>query len=135
MNKLIHFTILFLGMAILFSSCEKEPFITMNGPRGYTFTSEGGSQSFTFSCNRDWSVSSTESWIRVSPSMGASNNREITVTITCSPNTTYDPRTASITIKVEELMETISVSQDTGLGLIVSPTTFDLTNDAQVIEV
>lgn len=32
-------------------------------------------------------------------------------------------------------METISVTQDTGLGLLVSPTTFDLTNAAQDIEI
>lgn len=32
-------------------------------------------------------------------------------------------------------METITVTQETGLGLIVSPTTFDLTNAAQDIEI
>lgn len=135
MNRIARFAVLLFGMALLLASCEKAPFVTMTGPRNYSFTRDGGTQTFAFSCNRDWSVSSSESWIRVSPSSGKAADGDITVTITCSPNTTYDPRTATITVKVEELMETISVSQDTGLGLIVSPTTFGLTNDAQVIEV
>ena len=57
------------------------------------------------------------------------------MTITCSPNTTYDARSATITVKVAELSETISITQDTGLGLIVSPKDFELTNAAQTIEI
>lgn len=127
--------VLALVFAISFTACEKAPFVTMTGPRSYTFTREGGTQSFAFSCNRDWIVSSTESWIRVSPTSGKASDGDITVTITCSPNTTYDPRTATITVKVEELSETLTVTQETGIGLIVSPTTFDLTNAAQDIEI
>lgn len=135
MKKIICYICLLLEIAVLLSSCEKAPFVTMNGPRNYNFPHDGGTQSFTFSCNKDWNVSSSESWIRVSPSSGKAADGEITVTITCSPNTTYDPRSATITVKVAELMETISVSQDTGLGLVVSPTSFDLTNAAQTIEI
>lgn len=127
--------VLALVFAISFTACEKAPFVTMTGPRSFTFTREGGTQSFTFTCNREWSVSSSESWIRVSPSSGSKSDNEVTVTITCSPNTTYDPRNATITVRVEELTETISVTQETGLGLLVSPTTFDLTNAAQDIEI
>lgn len=127
--------VLALVFAICFTACEKAPFLTMTGPRSYTFTREGGTQTFAFSCNRDWSVSSSESWIRISPSSGTASDGDISVTITCSPNTTYDSRTATITVKVEELVETISVSQETGIGLIVSPTSYDLTNTEQSIEV
>ena len=127
--------VLALVFAISFTACEKAPFLTMTEPRNCTFTRDGGTQSFSFTCNRDWSVSSSDSWIKVSPSSGVKSDQEVTITITCSANTTYDPRNATITVRVEELTETISVTQETGLGLIVSPTTFDLTNAAQEIEI
>ena len=135
MKRLVTIALALIGVLVLVPSCEKAPFVTMTGPRSYTFTRDGGTQSFTFTCNRDWSVSSSESWIRVSPSSGAKGDNEVTVTITCLANTTYDPRNATITVRVEELTETISVTQETGIGLIVSPTTFDLTNAAQDIEI
>lgn len=136
MNRINSFALALVGvLALLFSSCEKAPFITMTGPRSFNFTRDGGSQSITFSCNRPWSVSSTESWIQITPSSGEANDKDITVTIKCSPNTTYDPRSATVTVKLEELSESITITQDTGIGLLVSPTTFELTNAAQVIEI
>lgn len=109
--------------------------MTMNGPRSYTFTDQGGKQSFSFSCNRDWRVSSSDSWIHVSPSSGTASDGEITVTITCDANTTYDPRKTTLTLKVEELTETIEVSQETNHGIIVSPKSYDLSSQAQAVEI
>lgn len=123
-----------LGIALSFS-CQKAPFVTLNTPRSFTFTRDGGTQSITFTCNRDWSVSSSESWIQVSPSSGTAKDGEMTVKITCTANATYDTRSATVNVKVEELTEAISISQDTGIGLIVSPKTFDLTNAVQTIEI
>lgn len=107
----------------------------MNGPRTFNFTRDGGTQSFSFSCNRDWSASSTESWVTLSPSSGTTTDGEITVKITCSANNTYDSRSATVTVRTDELSETVTVTQETGIGLIVSPTSFDLTNSAQDIEI
>lgn len=135
MKRLSPLVSILLGAILFIPSCQKVPFITMTGPRSYSFSREGGSQTIAFSCNRDWSVSSSESWVRVSPSSGSASDGDITITLTVSPNSTYDPRTATLTVKVEELMETITVTQETGLGLIVSPTTFNLTNAEQTIEV
>ena len=136
MNRINTLALALVGvLALLFASCEKAPFITMTGPRSFNFTRDGGSQSITFSCNRPWSVSSTESWVQITPSSGESSDKDITVTIKCSPNTTYDPRSATVTVKLEELSESITITQDTGIGLIVSPTTLELTNAAQVIEI
>lgn len=134
--KRIFILALFILAAVFFSqSCQKAPFITLNTPKSFTFTRDGGTQSISFTCNRNWSVSSSESWIQVSPSSGSASDGEITVKITCAANTTYDARTATLTVKVEELTEAISISQDTGLGLLVSPKTFNLTNAAQTIEI
>ena len=136
MNRINTLALTLVGvLAFLFASCEKAPFITMNGPRSFNFIREGGSQTITFTCNRPWSVSSTESWVQITPSSGEASDKEITVTMKCSPNTTYDPRSATVTVKLEELSESITITQDTGIGLLVSPTTFELTNAAQTIEI
>ena len=134
MKRLV--TIISLALSfVMFMSCQQAPSLVVSGPRSYTFTRDGGSQSFTFTCNRDWSISTTESWISASPSSGTVSDGQTTITIKCAPNTTYDSRTATLTVRVEDLAETITVNQDTGIGLIVSPTIFDLTNAEQVIEI
>ena len=124
-----------IGFSVAFVSCQKAPFLSMTGPRSYSFTQDGGTQTFAFACNRDWSISSSDSWVRISPSSGKAADGDILVTLTVSPNTTYDSRTATLILMAEGLSETISVTQDMGLGLVVSPTTFDLTNEAQTIEI
>lgn len=80
-------------------------------------------------------MTSSDSWIRVSPSSGTASEEPISVTIKCDPNTTYDPRNTTITITVEELTEIISISQETNLGLIVSPKRYELSKQAQSIEI
>ena len=96
---------------LLLSACQKAPFLTMDGPRSITFTDQGGNQSFTFACNREWRISSSESWIHVTPSSGEPSEDEITATLTCDANTTYGPRSTTITIIVEDVAETISIEQ------------------------
>lgn len=53
---------------LLFTACpeppEPEPSLQAN-IESYSFSSEGGSKDIAISCNVDWSVSSTESWIEV----------------------------------------------------------------------
>lgn len=124
-----------IGFSVAFFSCQKAPFLTMTGPRSFSYDHDGGTQTFAFACNRDWSISSSDSWVRVSPSSGKAADGDIMVTMTVSPNTTYDSRTTTLILMAEGLSETISVTQDMGLGLIVSPTSFDLTNEAQTIEI
>ena len=135
MRRLVSLALTLLSVLFFLSSCEKAPFVTLTGSRSLTFARQGGSQTISFSCNRNWSVSSSENWVQISPSSGEATDGDIKVTITCSPNTTYDLRVATLTVKVEEMVETISVTQEAGLGLLVSPTDFDLTNAEQTIEV
>ena len=135
MKRFLNILGIVLALSIVATSCEKAPFLTLSTPKTINFTDQGGTQSITFTANRDWSVSSSDSWCKVSPSSGIKADGIITVTLTCEPNTTYNPRSATLTIRVEELSETITVTQDTNLGLLVSPTSYDLTNAAQSIEV
>ena len=135
MKRFLNIMGIVLALSFVATSCEKAPFLTLSTPKTINFTDQGGTQSITFTANRSWSVSSSDSWCKVSPSSGESTDGNITVTLTCEQNTTYDPRSATLTVRVEELSETITVTQDTNLGLLVSPTLYDLTNAAQSIEV
>lgn len=127
--------IMLLSNLLILCSCEKAPFVSINGPQRIVFTNQGGSQTFSFTCNRDWRISSSESWIHVSPSSGNASDDAITVTLTCDANMTYDSRKTTITVKAEDLIETVEINQETNLGLLVSPTTFEVSNAAQEIEV
>ena len=135
MKRLISLLFVLISLSILVASCQKAPFVSLSSPWSFTFTRDGGTEHITFTCNRDWRVSSSESWIQVSPSSGTASGGEVTVQITCAPNSTYDPRSATVTVQVEDLSETISISQDTGIGLIVSSEKIDLTNAAQTLEI
>lgn len=133
MKRLISF-ISFALCCFLFS-CEKAPFLTLNTPSNITFTEQGGSQDIIFLANRNWTASSSESWCKVSPASGNAAEGNISFKVSCDPNTTYDTRFCTVTIKVEELTEIITVNQETNLGLLISPTEYNLTNKAQTIEV
>lgn len=89
----------------------------------------------SFSTNREWTAASSDSWCKVSPSSGTASETGVTISILCDPNVTYDSRSATVTIRVEDLTEIITVKQETNLGLLVSPTSYDLTNAAQTIEI
>lgn len=135
MKKAIYFIGLAFALLLAAASCQKAPFLTFNGQKSFTFKDTGGSETITFSCNRAWTAKSSGSWLTVSPAQGDANEEGVRVTITCAANTTYDPRNTTVTIMSEGLTETISVSQETNYGLIVSPTTFNLTNAEQDIDI
>ena len=112
MKQLTRLAVLLFGMILLLVSCEKTPFVSMNGPRNYNFNCKGGSETFEVAANRDWNVKSSASWITVSPSSGVASDEAVTVTVTCDPNPTYDSRSAKITLKAETSTEIITVVQD-----------------------
>lgn len=135
MKNCISFIKLIVFVLVLATSCETEPFLNVISSPNITFAAGGGTQSITFSTNRDWSVSSTEPWVKVSPSSGPASEGIITITLLCEENTSYDVRTATLTINAENVSEQLTVSQDFNLGLFVTPTTFDLSNASHYIEV
>lgn len=129
MNRLVHLAMLCCIIGLV-SSCEKAPLLTLNCPSNISFPVEGGSQTVSFSTNRDWKVSSSESWCTVSPSSGVSGQENSTFKISCDRNTSYDTRVCTITITAEELIETITVSQD-AVKIIVSQNLYTLSSGAQ----
>lgn len=105
-------TLVAVFLAALAIACQKEPVLELSGSSHLSFTRSQGYQTISFSTNRDWIISSTESWCRVSPASGSASRDLLSAQITCDANESYDARTCVITIKADELMVTIQVTQD-----------------------
>lgn len=131
MDRLLPFVVLLC----LFCSCEKEPFLVLNSPDSVHFTDQGGTQQVSFTANHDWSIMSSASWFKVSPLSGLKSEGEVSLTITCDPNTTYDSRNATVTLRSEDLRRTIKVTQDSNLELSVGQLSYSFDCVAQILEV
>ncbi len=126
---------LIASLFIIIVSCQQAPFITINGSRSLSFSKDGGTQSISFSINRDWSIVSSESWCKAASTSGKAETGTVTVSVICEPNQNYDARSCTLTIRIDDLSETITVSQDSKLGLIVDKKAVELTNSAQSFEI
>ncbi len=126
-------TAIIIILLIAFASCEPETMLTID-QTSISFTDAGGSQTVSLTANKPWTASSSQSWCKVSPSSGeeVSSSR---ITISCDANTTYDARNATITIACAELTKTVSITQATNNGLLVSQTTYELTKAAQQLNI
>ena len=122
-----------LILAFVLLSCEKETILSVD-QQLLTFTEAGGSQILSLTANKPWTVSSDQSWCKVTPTAGeeAASSR---ISVNCDSNTTYDTRYCNITFTCAELVKTVSVTQDESDGMLISPTEFDLSNDAQQISI
>ena len=127
--------ILLLGLIWGCWSCQKAPELTLTGPATLEISADGGSNSITFTANRDWSMRSSDSWVSVSPSSGTASDGTVTVSIRCNENTTYEDRSATITITMEELSQMVTVKQPANLGIVIPTQTYNLASDARSIEV
>ncbi len=99
-------------MAMGLASCQKSPLLRITTQNNLLFDCPGGNLFFMFSCDGDWSVSASESWIQVSEDSGtASSEDNILITVTCEPNYSAEPRSATITVKSAGLSEKVLVEQ------------------------
>lgn len=73
-----------------------------------SFTKDGGSSTVSVTSNTDWTVSDDADWLTVTQS-GKGNG---SVTVTAAANTTYEARTATITVTAGTVTKNISVTQD-----------------------
>lgn len=120
---------------LLFVACQKAPELTITSPSSIELDVNGNSGAITFTANRDWSASTSDSWISISPSSGKASDTPVTVTIRCNANTTYDERTATVTISMEDLSQTVSVHQPANLAVILPKQVFDLQSNSNTIEI
>ena len=75
-----------------------------------SLAAKNASASFKVVADVDWTVTSSASWLTVSPSSGAATSGT-TINVTASENTTDNARTATLTIKGKTLTRTVSVTQ------------------------
>ena len=120
---------------LLFAACQKAPELTITSPASIELSADGSNGTITFTANRDWKVSSSDSWVTVSPTSGEASDKAVTVSVRCNANTTYEDRTATITIRMEELSQTVTVRQSANKGVVLPRQTFDLQADTRSIDV
>ena len=126
---------LLIVLLLLAIGCEQEPILSVN-TGSLEFSGEGGTNTVPFMANKTWTASSSATWCRVSPSSGdASDNNNVTLSVTCEKNTTYEDRTCTITISSEGLTASVSVKQLMNYGLIAVQTSYELTPLAQELKV
>lgn len=136
MKRLLLGFLCFGAMGLLtLSSCQKAPELTITSPASVELSADGSNGTITFTANRGWTASSSDSWVTVSPSSGEASDKPVTVTVRSNANTTYDDRTATVTIRMEELSQTITVRQPANLGIIVPTQAFVLTSEGRTIDV
>ena len=111
---------------VIVSGCNKTPAeIQINGSPSITISDGATSGSFTFTSNRDWTAVAAEPWIHLDPSSGSASDAPVTVTVSCDPNNSPEPRSAKVTISAGGISQDITVSQAAGVipvtGISVEP--------------
>lgn len=93
---------------------------------------QGGNATVTFTTNAAWTASVSEgsrsvAWCSVSPTSGQAGTVNLTVTTT--PNDTYDERNATVTITAGTAKKTFSVTQKQKDALTVTSNKVELSNE------
>ncbi len=140
MKKLL---LLLVAVAVVFTGCEttgngdidQALVQILSGQQALNFGSDGTSkQDISFIALYDWSVSTSDSWINVSPSSGKAG-QECLVTVTLDKNETYDSRSGKITIFVQGTGFDINVTQAQKNALILSDTTIEIAQEGGSFEI
>lgn len=94
------------GIATWFTPSQES---TKYFANGIDFGANSSEQAVTFTTNKRWTASSTESWCTITPSKGSADDG--TMTIKVSENKSYENREAVVTLKTGELNNYITVRQ------------------------
>ena len=88
--------------------------LTVN-PTDIQAKAEGGSFTLDLDASREWSAfaTSSEPWIKVSPSSGSAGKGSVTIELTA--NTAYEPREGEVTVKAGSEREFVKVSQEASM--------------------
>lgn len=110
-----------LAAASLVAGCKPEepdserPMLSISNTE-IAFQQTGGSQTFTVTANRDWSVATDADWIAIAPESGKGSSSAQTVTLTALSNASND-RSATVKVKTDYDYKTIVVSQPGAQGV------------------
>ena len=94
------------GVATRFTPSQES---TKYFANGIDFGANSSEQAVTFTTNKRWTASSTESWCTIMPGNGSADDG--TMTIKVSENKSYENREAIVTLKTGELNNYITVRQ------------------------
>ena len=101
--------LMLLASVLLFAACEREdPSLSLN-PTSFELLSEGGSQTIRLGSNYDWTATTSDPWIRISPASG--KRGETTITVTVETNSAEKSRKGSVSVTCRDLTRSVSVSQ------------------------
>ena len=107
--------------------------ITLDGEASLTFSCEGGSQNVSFEATLEWTAAADEDFVTVGPAAGEAG--EARVTIAVDENTTYDARTATVTLTCGEDVKTIQVTQKQVGALFVTEKNYPVAAEGGVVTV
>ena len=94
-----------LALTLTFAGCKKQPYLKVDKP-SLSLSSAGGAEQIVVDANYPWTVSASAVWIKIGHTEG-----ENVLTVTVSTNYGTDGRQGSISIKSEDLVVEVSVSQ------------------------
>ena len=95
------------SQTIALTQAGANPTVQLN-KTSMAFESANGSDSFTITSNTSWTIKSDKTWCTLSSSSGSNN---ATITVYVSENEFTTSRSATITVKAGDIMQTIAVSQ------------------------
>lgn len=133
--KKLHFFLFVATMACFVIACHK-PVEVSFAPQSLTAEAAGGTYSVELKSNGNWTLELASEWLTVSP---VSGNGDATLTVSVTPNTTYQTRSVEINattkdnvavLKVNQEAETIPVS-----SIILDPSAIECDQEGGIFEV
>lgn len=125
--------IIIFAAVIAAVSCKKADTLSVSPASITSVASSGTSVTLTVDTNHDWTASTTQSWVHISPATGASGQTSVTVKV--DANETYDARSASINFISASLTKSISVDQNQKNAIILSSTEEEIGSQGGSIKV
>lgn len=100
----------------------------------YALSNEKHTLTVEVKANVEYEVISEAEWIRYAGTKGLSTSQII---LEIAANETYDSREGKVSVKQKNggLSGTVTIRQDSSIGLFVTPTEYNLSNESQNIEV
>ena len=107
--------------------------IELKSEESVVLSDEGDIKQIAFSATLDWTASSSESWLTVTPGSGKAG--DVTVTVSAGVNESYDPRTANVTLTSDKATKVIKVTQKQKGALLLTESTIPVEAEGKVITI
>ncbi|MCR5841446.1 MAG: DNA/RNA non-specific endonuclease [Bacteroidales bacterium] len=102
--------IFLLALGAVLSACSKPASLSVFSS-SLQIAFSGGEAQISFITNQDWSVSSSQPWLTLSPESGSGSESSQRVMITVSENPGESERSADVTVRAGEMSQVVHVTQ------------------------